>query len=337
MANINNVAKEAGVSTATVSRVINNKKYVATKTHEKVMSVIEKLDYKPLYSAINLATKRTGNIGFIVWGEHFSEIEKFYSQIFLGMEYSARDSDYYILLTTVKEKFNPKEDLPRFLKYKDVDGVALAGRVPTSLIEYLENQGIPFILIDYSIPNKVCNSVVMDNYNGAFQAVDQIVKSGKKNIGFIGGSYFHPSVKDRYRGYKDNLKFNGLGDSEYFDKFSFLKNVETSPEIGIQGVKHLLSQNIGLDAIFCCNDTTAMGALSELKKYNIKVPKEVSVVGFDDITLSSFCTPSLSTVRVPKLEIGKESYRLLTEIIANPDSTPQTSIIDVEYIQRRSS
>ena len=337
MANINNVAKEAGVSTATVSRVINNKKYVATKTREKIMSVIEELDYKPLYSAINLATKRTGNIGFIVWGEHFSEIEKFYSQIFLGMEYSARDSDYYILLTTVKEKFNPKEDLPRFLKYKDVDGVALAGRVPTSLIEYLENQGIPFILIDYGIPGKVCNSVVMDNYNGAFQAVDQIVKSGKKNIGFIGGSYFHPSVKDRYRGYKDNLKSNGLGDSEYFDKFSFLKNVETSPEIGIQGVKHLLSQNIGLDAIFCCNDTTAMGALSELKKYNIKVPKEVSVVGFDDITLSSFCTPSLSTVRVPKLEIGKESYRLLTEIIANPDSTPQTSIIDVEYIQRRSS
>ena len=337
MANINNVAKEAGVSIATVSRVINNKRCVAPKTRKKIKSVIEGLDYKPLYSAIKLATKRTGNIGYIVGNKHFSEIEKFYSQIFLGMEYAARGSDHYILLTTVKEEFDSKKDLPRFLKYKDIDGVALAGRVPIDLIGYLEHQKIPFVLIDYAIPGKVYNSVVIDNYNGAFQAVNQIIKSGKKNIGFIGGSYFHPSVKDRYRGYKDALESNGLGDSEYFDKFSFLKNIETSPEIGIQGVKHLLSKNIGLDAIFCCNDTTAIGALSELKKEKIKVPKDVSVVGFDDITFSSFCTPSLSTVKVPKLKIGKESYRLLKEIIEKPDSTPQTSIIAVEYIQRKSS
>ncbi len=337
MSTIKDVAKIAGVSISTVSLVINNKGYVSPTTRQKIESVIEELDYKPLHSARKLATKLTGNIGYIVWDKHFSEIEIFYSQIFLGMEYAARNSDHYILLTTVKDDFNPKTVLPRFLKYNDVDGVALAGRVPEKLIEYLEKQGMPFVLIDYGMPGKVYNSVVIDNYNGAFQAVDQLIKSGKKNIGFIGGSYFHPSIKERFRGYKDALELNGLGGSEYWEKYSFLKNVETSPEIGQQGVKYLLSQDFKTDAIFCCNDTTALGALAELKKENVKIPEEISVVGFDDISSASFCSPLLSTVRVPKLEIGKEAYRLLTEIIEKPDSTPQTSTISVEYIQRQSS
>ena len=337
MSTIKDVAKKAGVSISTVSLVINKKGYVAPETREKIITVIDELNYKPLHSARKLATKRTGNLGYIVWDAHFSEVEIFYSQIFLGMEYAARDSDHYILLTTVKEEFDPKEDLPRFLKYNDVDGVALAGRIPHSLIEYIENQGIPFVLIDYGIPGKVINSIIIDNYNGAFQAVDQLIKSGKKNIAFIGGSYYHPSVKERFRGYKDALESNGLGNSEYLKKLCYSKNIETSPEIGVHGIDYLLSQNIEFDAVFCCNDTTAIGVLSGLKKHKIKVPEEVSIVGFDDITSSSFCSPTLSTVRVPKLDIGKEAYKLLTEIIENPNSTPHTRMISVEYIQRQSS
>jgi len=337
MSTIKDVAKKAGVSISTVSLVINNKGYVAPETREKINNVIEELNYKPLHSARKLATKRTGNIGYIVWDAHFSEVEIFYSQIFLGMEYAARNSDHYILLTTVKDEFDPKEDLPRFLKYRDVDGVVLAGRVPHKLIEYLENQEMPFVMVDYGIPGKVFNSIVIDNYNGGFQAVDQLIKSGKKNIGFVGGSYYHPSIKERYRGYKEALEVNGLGTNEYYDKFSFLKNVETSPEIGMEGVRELLSKNPELDGVFCCNDTTAIGVANELKSKNKIIPNEIAVVGFDDITSSSFCTPSLSTVRVPKLDIGKQAYKLLTEIIESPTETAQTRTISVEYIKRQSS
>jgi LacI family transcriptional regulator len=337
MSTIKDVAKKAGVSISTVSLVINKKGYVAPKTREKILNVIDDLNYKPLHSARKLATQKTGNLGYIVWEAHFSEVEIFYSQIFLGMEYAARETDHYILLTTVKEEFDPKEDLPRFLKFRDVDGVVLAGRVPHSLIEYLEHQGLPFVLIDYAIPGKVYNSIVIDNFNGAYQAVEQLIKSGKQNIGFIGGSYYHPSIKERYRGYKEALESKGLGTNGYFEKHSYLKNEETSPEIGRSGIQHLLERNQNLDAVFCCNDTTALGVVNALKNQSRTIPDEVAVVGFDDISSAAFCTPSLSTVRVPKLDIGKQAYKLLTEIIDNPNATPQTRTISVEYIKRKSS
>ncbi|MBN2281165.1 MAG: LacI family DNA-binding transcriptional regulator [Candidatus Marinimicrobia bacterium] len=337
MSTIKDVAKKAGVSISTVSLVINGKGYVAPETREKIMSTIQELNYKPLHSARKLATKMTGNIGYIVWDVHFSEVEIFYSQIFLGMEYAARDSEHYILLTTVKEDFNPKTDLPRFLKYRDVDGVVLAGRVPHNLIKYLEDQNMPFVIVDYGIPGKVYNSIVIDNFNGAFQAIDQLIKSGKKKIGFVGGSFYHPSIKERYRGYKEALEAHGIGNIEYFNNYSFIKEEETSPEIGQNGINQLLKNNENLDAVFCCNDTTAIGVMNELKAQNKSIPKDIAVVGFDDITSSSFCSPALSTVRVPKLDIGKQAYKLITEIIYHPKETPQTRTISVEYIKRKSS
>lgn len=337
MSTIKDVAKKAGVSISTVSLVINNKGYVAPQTREKIDNAIQELNYKPLHSARKLATQKTGNFGYIVWDAHFSEVEFFYSQIFLGMEYAARNTDHYILLTTVKENLDPKNDLPRFLKFRDVDGVVLAGRVPHTLIDYLESQGMPFVLVDYTIPGKIYNSIVIDNFNGAFQAVDQLIKSGKKDIGFIGGSYYHPSIKERYRGFKEALEVNGIFDNEYIKNHTFLKDGETSPEIGEAGIKQLIKQNKNLDGVFCCNDTTALGVMNELQNQGIDIPGQIAVVGFDDITSSQFCKPSLSTVRVPKLDIGKQAYKLLTEIVESPDATPQSRTISVEYIKRESS
>ncbi|MBO8152743.1 MAG: LacI family DNA-binding transcriptional regulator [Candidatus Marinimicrobia bacterium] len=339
MATIKDIAKKAGVSTSTVSLVINNKGYVSPETRQKVLKTIEELNYKPLHPARKLATGKTGNIGFIIWEAHFSEVEMFYSQIFLGMEYAARDTDYYILLTTVKEDFDPKSDLPRFLKYRDVDGVALAGRVPHSLIFYLEEQGIPFVLVDYCIPRKNFNCVLIDNFNGAYQAVEHLIKSGRRKIAFIGGSYVHPSIKERYRGYKEALIDNGViseGDSNYLKKYSYLEEAETSRIIGERGAEELLNQSDPPDAIFACNDTTAMGVISAVKKLNLEIPRDISIVGFDNIPSSVFDSPKLSTVDVPKFSLGKEAFRLLLEAIEEPLGPPQTRIVAVNFIKRES-
>ncbi len=333
---IRDIAEKSGVSVSTVSLVINHKGYVSGKTRERVTDVIEKMNYKPLHSARKLATKMTGNIGYIVWEGHFYEVEMFYSQIFLGMEYAVRDSDYYILLTTIKEQFDPKENLPRFLKYNDIDGVALAGRVPNSIIDYLEHQRIPFVLIDYGVPGKVYNSVVIDNYNGAYSAVEHLIKNGRRRIGFVGGSFFHPSIKERYRGYKEALEYNGI-DGNIFSDYAYLKDVETSRSIGERGASSLLSLDPVPDAIFCCNDSTAIGVMSNVQKKGYRIPDDVAIVGFDDIPSAVFNSPKLTTVRVPKLDIGKEAIKLLIELINNPDTTPQTRTISVELVKRESS
>lgn len=334
---IKDIAKKANVSTSTVSLVLNNKGYVSPETSERIQNIINDLNYKPLHSARKLATRKTGNIGYIIWENHFSEVEMFYSQIFLGMEYAARESDYYILLTTVKDDFNPKTDLPRFLKYNDVDGVVLAGRVPHSLVEYLDKQRMPFVLVDYGIPGKIYNSVLIDNYNGAFNAVESLIQSGRKRIAFVGGTFSHPSIKERFRGYKEVLESYNLISDGHLKKYTHLEDAETSREIGEKGVSILLTEKLLPDAIFCCNDTTALGALTEIQRKKLKVPQDIAIVGFDDIPTAAFNLPKLSTVRVPKLLLGKEAFKLLNDVIDNPRLPAQTRLISTEFIKRESS
>lgn len=336
-ATIKDIAKKAGVSMSTVSLVLNRKGYVAPETKQRILSIMQQMDYKPLRSARKLATQKTGNIGYIIWEGHFSEVEMFYSQVFLGMEYAARKNDHYILLTTVKEEFDPKENLPRFLQYNDVDGVALAGRVPYALIEYLDHQNIPFVLIDYELSGKNYNCVKIDNYNGAFQAVESLILSGRKNIAFVGGTFIHPSIKERYRGYKEALEKHNLIHNDYLKKNSYCEDVETSRAIGENGAIKLLKKNPAIDAVFCCNDTTAMGVISGIQKSGKRIPQDIAVIGFDDIPPAEFCTPKLSTLRVPKLVIGKEAYKLLCELNDNPNMAPQTRTIAVDLIIRESS
>ncbi|MDD5539222.1 MAG: LacI family DNA-binding transcriptional regulator [Candidatus Neomarinimicrobiota bacterium] len=337
MGTIRDIAKKAGVSISTVSLVLNNKGYVKPETRQKIINAIQELNYKPSRSARKLATRTNGNIGFIIWESHFYEVEMFYSQVFLGMEYAARRSDSYILLTTVKEEFDPKTDLPRFLKYNDVDGVALAGRVPHELALYLENERIPFVLVDYNIPGKKYNSVQIDNYNGAYSAVQHLIESGRRRIGFVGGTFFHSSIKERYRGLKECIEHYQIMDADQIARYTFVEDTETSPAIGEKGISSLLKNDQKPDAVFCCNDTTAMGVIKELHKRQIKIPDDIAVVGFDDIPNAAYSAPRLTTVKVPKLVLGKEAFNLLNEVIENPLEPPQTRIIATTLVKREST
>lgn len=331
------IAEQTGVSTATVSLVLNNRAGVSEETRKLVKETITKLNYFPKRSASQLARKQTGNIGFIIWEDHFSEIEMFYSQCFLGMELATRDSDYYILLTTVKLDFNIPADLPRFLKYDDVDGVVLAGRIPHNLVSMLEKRKIPFVLLDYEIPGKDHHKVLVDNFQGAYKAIQELAESGRKNIGFIGGSADHPSIKERYRAYLAANHDLGLLSDENQPDLVYTRNKEITPEIGSDGIRELLAKNIPLDAVFCANDTLALGVLEELKRQKIDVPGEIAVVGFDDIYAGRYHELPLSTVRVPKVELGKEAFKLLVEVINSPKQISQTRTISVECICRETS
>ncbi len=192
-------------------------------------------------------------------------------------------------------------------------------------------------MIDYAIPGKNYNCIQIDNYHGAYQAVDHLAKTGKKRIGFVGGTYFHPSIKERYRGYRDALEANNLIGNGMPEEYTFVENVETSPLIGEKGISVLLDRNADLDAVFCCNDPTAMGAMKEIQKRKIKIPDEIAIVGFDDIPTSGFCMPRLTTVSVPKLALGKEAFNLLNEVIDQPSEPPQVRTIGTFLVKRESA
>src|SRR3972149_7170844 len=140
---IKDVAKDAGVSIATVSLVINNNKRISSVTKKKVLRSIKNLNYIPTKSARDLASQKTGNIGFILTDDHFLRTEPFYTRIFLGSEFEARGEGYYILLTSIKPDFNEKDSLPRFILNKSVDGLLIAGKIPSILISRLSAYNIP--------------------------------------------------------------------------------------------------------------------------------------------------------------------------------------------------
>ena len=150
---IKDVAEKAGVSTATVSLVVHNNARISPETSKKVLKVIKQLNYFPSRSARGLVSKKTGNIGFLLTEDHFLKTEPFYTIIFLGTEFATRETNYYVLLTTVKSEFVKTEPLPRFIKEKNIDGIIIAGKIPSQQIDRIKQMKIPLVFVDYYPPD----------------------------------------------------------------------------------------------------------------------------------------------------------------------------------------
>lgn len=331
---IKDVAKKANVSIATVSYVINKSKPISDETKNRVLKAIKSLNYHPSKSAVNLVSGKTGNVGFILTDDHFLRTEPFYTTIFLGTEFEARGEGYYILLTSIKQDFNENDPLPRFILNKSVDGIIIAGKVPHNLIERISKYNLPTVFVDYVPPNNGYSKVLIDNIQGALLATNHLIELGHTNIAFIGGDIDHPSLADRLIGYKQALEKAKIPvknnliviDAKYPDR-----------QNGFNSAKKLFSKNKHVTAVFTGNDAMAIGALQYLKDNGYKVPQDVSIVGYDDIEADIMLRPTLTTIRVPKIEMGIEALKLIVNTLKNKKSIIKKVLMPVELIIREST
>lgn len=330
---IKDVAKRAGVSLSTVSLVINRKKNIKEETVRKVQQAIEELNYHPRRSAQGLASKKSGNIGFILTNDHFSRAEPFYTKIFLGSEFEARKHNYYILLTTVENKFN-KKYIPRFLLERNVDGVILAGKIPAGLINYIHKHDLPMVFIDYFPAKGKFAAVLMDNVVGARQVVTYLIGKGHRHIAFIGGDISHPCIQERFRGYKQALQKSNISFNE---NLVVTDELYTSDVDGYNAMGKLLKRNVPFTAIFAANDAMAFGCLQCLKERNIKVPAQIALVGFDDVDVAIQMEPHLTTVKVDKEEMGAIAVKSIVDMITNDKKTLGKILVPIELIIRQST
>lgn len=331
---IKDVAKEANVSTATVSLVIHNHKRISEKTRQKVFDAIKKLNYRPSKVARGLVLQQTGNIGFLVTNDHFLRSEPFYTHIFLGTEFEARDQDYYVLLNTVSPEYNENNCLPRFVAENNVDGIIVAGKVPFELITCLKPYNIPLVFVDYYPPYGDYPAVLIDNINGGILATSHLIDLGHRNIGFIGGDIDHPSIKDRFKGYKIALENNNI---KFIDKYTVLTDSSMSREIGYQTAKKLLENNSSITAVFASNDAMAIGAIQYFREKNYKIPEDISLIGFDDVEADLLIDPPLSTIRVPRVELGAKTMQVMVNILKDKKKSPGKIVIPVNLIERGST
>ncbi|MGA2625104.1 MAG: LacI family DNA-binding transcriptional regulator [Bacteroidota bacterium] len=332
---IQDVAKETSLSISTVSLVLNNQPHVSDETRRKVLQAIAELGYYPHRGARGLASRLTGNIGFIISDDHFTQVEPFYTRIFLGTEFESRDHDYYVLLTTVSKRFNKKNpSVPRYLLERNVDGVIIAGRISEALVEHIDKLALPMVLVDYALKRRRISSVLIDNRSGVRAAILHLIQGGHREIAFIGGDLQHPSIAERYEAYKKTLEENNLT-----CRPSLVVTDETDTRVhnGYNAAGRLLKQEGKPTAIFAANDAMAIGCMRYLKAVGKEIPDDVAVVGFDDIEMSSHVEPRLTTVRVPKEEMGKLAVRLLVGIIKSKVETITTVHVPVELVVRESS
>ncbi len=303
---IRDVAKGAGVCISTVSNALNNKWYVSATTKARILKVAKKLDYHPSGIARSLVRRKTDNIGFVLYRNPerlFSN--PFYGRIVDGVEEQVLTQGYNLLISAF-DIGSKDRALPKLIRERNVDGLILAGAISDDFISILRKEGFPLVLVDNYLENEKINCVVINNRHGAFEAVDYLFKLGHKRIGFLCGPLLHISNQERFKGYK--LRLDELGIT--YNK-SIVAQGDNTIEGGYNAMQKLLKKSSGISAVFACNDAMAIGAMRAIREKGLKIPNDISLMGFDDIEMAANTQPPLTTIKVPKEEMGRVAARVL--------------------------
>lgn len=324
---IKEIAKLANVSSATVSKILNGKdQYISEATRQRVLEIVEREGYIPNAIAKSLKIKSTKTIGIVIP----DVMNLFFSELARGIEDAAEKKGYSVILCNSDNKESKEEKYIQILQEKMVDGIILTAS-ERSVSKSLKRRNTPMILLDrdISIDDNV-GRIVVDNEDGAYNATNFLIDKGCKNIGFISSDNINKSSGERFKGYKKAILEKGI---EYDDEKIFLQNYTI--ETGYKGTMTLLEET-KIDGICCGNDLIAIGAIKALKEKGIDVPREVKVIGFDDIQVSQYMDPPLTTIKQPIYEMGEEAVKMLVAIIER-EEVNMVKILKTELIERGSS
>jgi len=328
MITIKEIAKLANVSQSTVSKALNDKPDVSTETKKRIIELAKKHDFVPNAFGKGLKSRTTENIGVIFCREAQPlSGNPFYSRVLEGIEAEVAIKNYNLVLQLIPEC--QQNALPKMVRQRQVDGLVLAGIFQDQFIQNILSNGIPVVMVDpkYAIEN--CCQILIDNEHGAFTATQYLIRRGHRRIGFISGDLSRLSFKQRFEGYKNALEYNNIPVDNALVQTGGL-------EKGYEHVKILLAQQNRPTAIFAANDINAIHGYKAIREQNLKIPGDISIVGFDDIDLAKYSSPALTTVRVYKEELGSIAIRTLFQLIHHETKTAITTIVPTKLIERES-
>jgi DNA-binding LacI/PurR family transcriptional regulator len=306
-ASIYDVAREARVSVFTVSAVVNSKNHVSKKLRQRVETAIQKLNYRPNLLARSLAKRRTHTVGIVV-----PDISNpFFPLVVRGAEDAAQKHGYSILLCNSDDNLAKEEECLELLLAKRVDGILLtktAGDFSPSLRQLIEDVKVPFVLLMRTYPSLTRDAVITDDYQGAYEAVCHLARAGHRKIGLLGGPIRVSNGRARWEGFRDALEASGLAyDSELVVEGDY------RVDSGYRGGHALLSRSP--DAVYVANYLMTVGLLRAAEEMGLRCPEDFGLVNFDDYPWLAVFRPRLTTVELPKYQVGFEAAELLLERI----------------------
>jgi LacI family transcriptional regulator len=307
-ASIYDVARESGVSVFTVSAVVNNKAHVGKKLRDRVDAAIRKLNYRPNLLARSLAKQKTHTIGMIV-----PDISNpFFPMVVRGAEDAAQKHGYNLLLCNSDDTQAREENALELLLSKRVDGILLTKAIcdiSPSLHQMIQEMKVPIVLVMRTYPKVSKDAILTDDYQGAYDAVSHLARSGRKKIGLVGGPLRVSNGKARWQGFRDALKDNGL---TYDPQLVIEGDYRT--ESGYRAGNLLLSQRP--DGIYVANYLMTVGFLKAAEEMGLRCPEDFGLVSFDDYPWLGIFQPRLTTVELPKYQLGLEAAELLLDRIS---------------------
>ncbi len=331
---IKDVAREAGVSTATVSYVLNHnqEESISPETTARVWDTVNRLGYVPNLSARSLISRKSNLIGVIIPqtepGKEFMFSNPFYGDFLSSVEYTARQNGYHLLISGTEKN----QGYLSIARNRDVDGVILVGTYPSAFISELHQIGVPVVLVDAYIKDETFHTIGIGDREGGSLATQYLIEKGHRNIAFISGQLMENGVNEkRFLGYRDALTKAGL---------PFLQNLVYSGnvgyEYGIQAASEMMLRQNGETAAFVTADIMALGFIKGLRLKGLHVPHDISVIGFDDVYLAALCDPSLTTVRQDIRQKGEAAAKIAIAASRGEITAKQEIILPLEIVERDS-
>jgi len=315
-ATIKDIAQAACVSRATVSRVLNNSGYVKEETKQKILKIMDELDYIPSDIAKSLSTSKTNTIGVIV-----PEISNpFFGELIKGISEIATQHDLNIILFDTNNNGDKELKALEILQKQRIQGIILTPTMTESKKNYdylvkLNNIGIPIVLADGHVKYSNLSGAFIDHVKGGYDATEALIKCGHEKIAIITGSTNSRPAQERLKGYKNALQFYNIPinyDYIFYSDYEY----ESAYEIS----KQILEYNDRPTAIFASSNTMVLGCIKALNEYKLRIPEDMSIIGFDKVDVLNIIGMNISFVDGPSLEVGKIVMKMLIEILDNKDN-----------------
>ncbi|MCE7071482.1 LacI family transcriptional regulator [Dyadobacter sp. CY327] len=333
---IKDIAKALGLSTSTVSRALRNSYEINPETKKLVMEYAERMNYRPNPIALSLRDSKSKSIGVII-----PEIANhFFSQLINGIESIAYNLGYHVVIFQSHESYEREVANTNYLVSRKVDGLLISlSSLTTNLFHFqdLMERGLPIVFLD-RVPNDIeTHKVVVDNFAGSYEATEHLIKTGRKRIAHLTSPIYLSITTERLAGYKQALEDYGLPFDESYVKYCY--HGGKVAEENEAAVQEMLEMPEPPDAIFTASDRLTTGCMSVFQKHNIKVPEQIAIVGFTNISVAELLNPPLTAVVQPAMEMGQQAVELLIRLIEHPQKTDvfETRSLKTSLIIREST
>ncbi|HLT90443.1 MAG TPA: LacI family DNA-binding transcriptional regulator [Woeseiaceae bacterium] len=329
MATIYEVSKRAGVSLATVSRVLNNSGRVTERTRQKVLAAMAELDYRPNSIAQSLASNRSNSVGIMVPELH----GPFFGTLITGIEQVLREAGKHTIVTVGHSNEAEEKDGIDFLVSRRCDALILhVDAVSDEFIVELDDGPVPVVLVNRLVPQVEEKCIRLDNFHGGRIATAYLLELGHRDIAYISGPLWKSDARDRLAGHKQALADAGVE----FDTRLFFEGDFQEPS-GSDGMRRFLALDVPFTAVVCANDGMAAGAMRAAREEGLQIPGDVSVVGFDNVTFSAYLYPNLSTINYPAMQIGQMAGRWVLKQVYGRDDLEVQKLFEPTLIVRESA